>query len=83
MWIFEICGIIGLSAILIAFILLQRSKLSDDSHLYNLLNIFGGIFIAIYTAYHKAWFSVILNVVWAFVALLDLIKNIKNNKAVD
>jgi drug/metabolite transporter (DMT)-like permease len=74
---FDILGIIGLVLILLAFFLLQRNKLSDDDHAYNLLNIVGGIALGVYGVYYKAWFSVILNAVWAVVAVWDLVKNLK------
>lgn len=74
---FDITGAIGIILILLAYFLLQKEKLSDDDHSYNLLNLIGAICTAIYSTYYKAWFSVILNVVWMIIALLDLIKNLK------
>ncbi|MFC1780164.1 hypothetical protein ACFLY9_00505 [Patescibacteria group bacterium] len=74
---FDISGIIGLVLILLAFLLLQKRKLTDDDHAYNLLNIVGGLALSIYGVYYKAWFSVILNIVWAVVAVWDLLKNFR------
>jgi len=78
---FDILGIIGLVLILLAFVLLQRNKLSDDDHAYNLMNIVGGLALGAYGAYYGAWFSVVLNFVWAVVAGFDMYKNVsRSNK---
>ena len=74
---FDVAGVLGLVTILLAYFLLQKGKLSDDDHLYNILNLFGAICIGVYSSYYKAWFSVILNVVWGIIAICDLIKNLK------
>lgn len=74
---FDILGAFGLISILLAFLLLQRGKLSDDDHVYNVLNIGGSICIAIYASYYSAWFSVILNIVWAIISIVDLVKNLR------
>jgi hypothetical protein len=78
---FDILGILGLIQILLAFFLLQRRKLTDDSHIYNVLNIVGGICLGTYGIYYKVWFSVVLNFVWAVVAVWDLIKNLRNSRS--
>jgi len=74
---FDIFGAIGLCSILLAFFLLQKGKISDDDHGYNILNLVGAICIALYSTYYSAWFSVILNVVWGIIAFFDLVKNLK------
>jgi drug/metabolite transporter (DMT)-like permease len=75
--IFDIAGAVGMILILLAYFLLQKGRLSDDDFLYNLANLVGAICIGIYSTYYKAWFSVILNVVWAVIALVDLMRNYK------
>ena len=74
---FDITGVLGLITILLAYFLLQKGRLSDDDHPYNILNLFGAICIGVYSSYYKAWFSVILNIVWALIAIYDLVKNLR------
>ena len=81
--IYNILGIAGLISILAAFFLLQMKKISDDDNIYNILNIIGGIFIGVYSFSYRAYFSVILNLVWSIVAFWDLYKNLSNKKPTD
>ncbi|MBN2016235.1 hypothetical protein JW766_05400 [Candidatus Dojkabacteria bacterium] len=76
---FDIIGVVGVIATLLAFLLLQKGKISDDDHFYNLLNLFGGIGMATYAVYYSAWLSVFLNSAWAVIAVFDLIKNISKS----
>jgi hypothetical protein len=80
--IYDILGAIGIVFILLAYFLLQRRKLTDDDHSYNILNALGALAIIIYSSYYKAWFSVVLNVVWFFIALFDLIGNLRRSSKV-
>lgn len=72
---FDFLGTIGLLNILLAFLLLQKNKLTDDDNIYNLLNLTGSIFIAVYSSYYEAWISVALNIVWALISIFDMVKN--------
>jgi len=70
-------GIFGLFLILSAYFQLQRRKWTDDYFIYNIFNLFGSIFIIVYSLYTKAWINVVLNMVWACVSLYDILINIK------
>jgi len=72
---FQIIGGLGLFLILCSFFLMQREKITNKDLLYNILNSIGGILLGIYSVYYKAWFSVILNVLWVLVAVFYLYKN--------
>ncbi len=71
--VFNFLGIIGVLFILLAFFLLQQKKVNDDDNLYNLLNVLGGVFLGFYGAYYKAWFTALLNFIWAIIAFLDFL----------
>lgn len=73
--IFDLLGTFGLVNILIAFYLLQKNKLTDDDNIYNLLNLVGSVLVAVYSGYYGAWVSVILNIVWALISIVDMVKN--------
>jgi hypothetical protein len=72
---FQIIGGLGLFLILCAFFFMQRGKITNKDLLYNILNSSGGVLLGTYSVYYKAWFSVILNVLWVLVAIFYLYKN--------
>lgn len=78
--IINIIGGIGLIMLLSAFGLVQFRKLTDDSPIYNILNITGALLVMIYVLSFKAWLSVLLNIIWAVIGLWDLFKNYKKRK---
>jgi hypothetical protein len=67
-------GIIGALIILIFFGLQQVHKISADDWRYDLGNFIGAILLVLYAVMIVSWPFGILNTVWAFVALRDLIK---------
>lgn len=75
--IYDGIGASGLCAVLFAYFLLHRGKLTHDDRFFNILNICGSASLAVYSVYYRAWFSVILNVVWMFIAVFDIVKNFK------
>lgn len=75
----NIINTIGVTLILLAFFLLTVKVLKQDDLSYNLLNLFGGG-LACYGSYLiDAPPFVVLEGVWAIVALYAIIKN-KNQK---
>ena len=73
-----IIGIIGMSLILIAFILNEiDSEYDEDSVFNNLLNIFGSGLLIYYSLVLVAWPFLILNLVWLLVALWKIAKLLK------
>lgn len=69
----NIFGIIGATLILLAFILNQTNKLSNDNFYYDLLNFVGSFLLVIYAIVTGAIPFLILNTVWAVASLRDLI----------
>ena len=70
---FDIIGWIGMVLVLIAYVLLSIKKI-DNGILYQVLNLMAGIFMAIGLYPKNAWFSFTLQIVWAIVALIAIIK---------
>lgn len=70
---FDVMGWIGMVLVLLAYILLSAGKIKNGM-LYQLLNLFAGIFMAIGLFPKNAWFSFTLQVVWALVAIIAIVK---------
>jgi hypothetical protein len=69
-----IIGIIGMSFILLAFILDEFvKKFNQDTIQYNLLNILGSSLLAYYAFVNEVWPFLILNLLWFLVAGYKLI----------
>jgi hypothetical protein len=70
---FDLMGWIGMVLVLLAYILLSTGKIKNGMK-YQLLNLFAGIFMAIGLFPKNAWFSFTLQVVWALVAIISIVK---------
>jgi hypothetical protein len=69
----QIIQIVGALLILAGFILTQGNLLDADSHLYLILNLTGATILAVLAFQAQRWGFVLLESVWAFVALAGLI----------
>lgn len=75
--IFDILGWIGMILVLLAYMLLSTNKITNGK-VYQFLNLFAAIFMAIGLFPTKAWFSFTLQVIWGLIAIISLIKIVKN-----
>jgi hypothetical protein len=74
-----IIGIIGMTFILIAFILDEFvRKFNQNTVQYNLLNIIGAGLLTYYAFSLNSWPFLILNVVWLVVASIKLTRIIRD-----
>ena len=73
---FDIIGWIGMILVLVAYILLSMNKI-DNGKLYQVLNFLAATFMAIGLFPTKAWFSFTLQIIWALIAIISIIKIIK------
>ena len=71
--IFDICGWIGMILVLVAYGLLSTNKV-ENGKLYQMLNLIAATFMAIGLFPTKAWFSFTLQVIWALIAVVAIIK---------
>ena len=71
--IFDILGWIGMIIILIAYDLLSTNKI-ENGKLYQTLNLIAATFMAIGLFPTKAWFSFTLQVIWALIAIIAIVK---------
>jgi hypothetical protein len=73
----EIIGWIGAVLIVGAYFLNINGRLSSSSRPYVLSNLVGGIFFTINTLVHGAYPSMIVNIIWVFIAIAALLKKDK------
>ncbi|OGH85288.1 MAG: hypothetical protein A2493_01560 [Candidatus Magasanikbacteria bacterium RIFOXYC12_FULL_33_11] len=67
-------GWYGAIIILLAYILISFDLMSPNSFLYQLMNVTGAIGLVYYSTLKKDFPTSVLNVFWAFVALVAMIK---------
>ena len=70
----EILGWYGAIAILVAYALVSFSLVTPTSLVYQLLNLTGGVGIVVNSFKHMAYPSGILNIIWAVVAGVAILK---------
>lgn len=76
--IFDYIGWVGTVLVLLAYLLLSTNKIKNGV-LYQVLNFFAALLMAIGLFPKNAWFSFTLQVVWGIVAIFALCK-MKNKK---
>jgi len=69
-----VVGWVGAALLVAAYALVSTGRLSGSGLRFQLLNIVGGVALTVNTAYHGAWPSAALNVVWVVVGLGALIR---------
>ncbi len=62
-------GILGASLILFGFYRITIGKWTGKSFLYELDNLIGATCVTIYQLHYKVYVTVVVNIVWAIVAL--------------
>lgn len=77
--IFTVLGWIGMILVLLAYALLSINKI-ENGKLYQILNFLAATLMAIGLVPTKAWFSFVLQIIWAIIALVALIKLFKKKK---
>lgn len=77
--IFDIIGWIGMVLVLIAYGLLSTNKI-DNGKIYQIINLIASLLMAIGLFPKNAWFSFALQIAWAIIAIVGLIKYRKKSK---
>jgi drug/metabolite transporter (DMT)-like permease len=71
-------GWIGALLILIGYGLISFKKIEGNSLKFQLLNIFGSVFLAVNTYYYGAIPSTLVNVIWAIIAVFAIFAIVKS-----
>jgi hypothetical protein len=70
----EILGWIASVLIVGSYAFNISGKLSTDSKWYVWANIIGGLFFVINTYFHQAYPSMVVNIIWVFIAIIMILK---------
>jgi hypothetical protein len=73
----EIIGWVGSVGILLAYGLNSYQKIRSDSLAFSTLNLAGGLFLIVYSAYKDAFAMTFINVVWVIIAVVALTRFLK------
>jgi hypothetical protein len=68
----NVVGWLGMALLISAYALVTAGKLHGPGLTFQLMNLFGGGFLMINSAYYGAWPSAALNLVWVVVGLVGL-----------
>jgi hypothetical protein len=68
----EIAGWIGAGLILLGYALVSTGRVEARSRPFQLMNLFGAAGFVVNSAFHGAWPSAILNVIWIGIAAVSL-----------
>ena len=70
----QVVSAVGAALILLAFWLLKTKRVDPDARSYQLMNLVGAGLLATAASMTESWAFVVLNVVWALVALWALLR---------
>ncbi len=70
---YDITGWIGMVLVLVAYGLLSTDKIKNGI-LYQSLNLAAGVLLAVGLFPKNAWFSFALQIIWAAIALVSILK---------
>ncbi|MEU9885365.1 hypothetical protein AB0M95_25695 [Sphaerisporangium sp. NPDC051017] len=65
-------GILGAASLLYSYAMLSMAKMSGTGLAYQLINLGGAAALMVNSAYHFAWPSAVLNLIWCGVGVLAL-----------
>ncbi len=70
----EIAGWVGTGFVVLAYILVSTKRVNGGSRAYQLLNLFGAIGVGANVLYQHAIPSLVLQVIWAGIAVFSLMR---------
>ena len=78
---YDLVGLGGTLAILLAFFLLQAGRLAGDSLRYQLLNLFGaaGVLVSLWGTFNLSVF--LLELAWVAVSLYGIVRSLRGRRA--
>lgn len=68
-----VIGVLGAGSILLAFIMNQLHRWSNDDLVYDFVNVLGAGLLITYSYLIESWPFLVLNVVWFAAALRDVL----------
>ena len=74
MIVINVVGWLGMALLVGAYVLVTAGKVQGTGLLFQLMNLAGGLFLMLNSAYYGAWPSAGLNVVWVLVGTVGLVR---------
>ncbi|HEX5088167.1 MAG TPA: hypothetical protein VFV89_10190 [Nocardioides sp.] len=68
----NVVGWVGMALLISAYALVTAGRLHGPGLTFQLMNLFGGGFLMLNSAYYGAWPSAALNLVWVVIGLVGL-----------
>ncbi|MCW2882812.1 MAG: hypothetical protein JWQ95_6912 [Sphaerisporangium sp.] len=68
----DVSGLVGAGALLFAYAMLSMRKWAGHEVGYQLINFGGGVALMVNSAFHLAWPSAALNLIWSGIGILTL-----------
>jgi hypothetical protein len=68
----NVVGWLGMALLISAYALVTAGRLHGPGLGFQLMNLFGGAFLMVNSAYYGAWPSAALNLVWVVIGLVGL-----------
>lgn len=73
-------GIVGFALLFIMYVFCLFGKISQESKLFNAVNVIGALMIAYYSYKVDRWFITMLPLLWALISLYYLVFHKINHK---
>jgi hypothetical protein len=73
---FDLAGFIGVSLIVLTYLLLQLNKLPSSSPRYSLLNAIGSLLIIVSLLFDFNWSAFLVEAFWFLISLLGLTRSL-------
>lgn len=70
----NVVGWAGMALLISAYGLVTAGRLTGPSLTFQLMNLFGGGFLMLNSAYYSAWPSAALNAVWVVIGVVGLVR---------
>ena len=71
----NVVGWLGMVLLLGAYGLVTAGRITGTSLPFQLLNLFGGGFLMLNSAYYSAWPSAVLNLIWVVIGTAGLVRS--------
>ncbi|MEU1877125.1 hypothetical protein ABZ470_07390 [Streptosporangium sp. NPDC020072] len=76
----DVLGWSGAAVMLYGYAMVSSSRMAGDGLPYQVINLAGSAALMVNAAWHSAWPSAILNVVWAAIGLTAVLRNARNDR---
>lgn len=76
----EILGWLGAALLIVAYAIVSYGSVDGRNRLYQSLNIAASLLLVVNTAWHRAWPSAAVNIIWAVIATGTLVPGLTRRR---